>query len=195
MSAQSESSGGLSREYIVEYRAGLFQNGSLVLRFDAEPGEQQLREALIAYGLPARALEEVRARPLRSSGPQHRSLTPPPAVPTTTQTPQQAQVQQQTKKKAPGCSGVRIFLILLLGAFGVGAIFADNAKVAGTFAGDFLTTETMVVGCANALGAARAAADPEEGFIVAFVSQEPTAFVVTPANAAFYFSCLGAASG
>ncbi|NLF89779.1 MAG: hypothetical protein GX570_00290 [Corynebacterium marinum] len=52
MSAQPGSSGGPSRDYIVEYRAGQFQNGSLVLRFDTEPSEKQLREALIAHGLP-----------------------------------------------------------------------------------------------------------------------------------------------
>lgn len=185
MSAQPDSSGGLSRDYIVEYRAGQFQNGSLVLRFDAEPSEKQLREALIAYGLPARALEEVRARPLQSSGPRHLSPTPQP---TQTQT-------QPAKKKDPGCSGGRMIVILLVIAFGAGATVAENAKVAGRFAGDFLTSETMVVGCANALGAARAAADPGEGFIDGLFAQEPTAFAVTPANAAFYVSCLSAACG
>lgn len=194
MSAQPDSSGGLSRDYIVEYRAGQFQNGSLVLRFDAEPSEKQLREALLAYGLPARALEEVRARPLQSSGPRHLSPTTQQTVPATPQTPQ-AMPTVQAQRKAPGCSGGRMIVILLLIAFGAGATVAENAKVAGRFAGDFLTSETMVVGCANALGAARAAADPGEGFIDGLFSQEPTTFAVTPANAAFYISCLSAASG
>ncbi|MCS5479521.1 hypothetical protein NYP18_07610 [Corynebacterium sp. YIM 101645] len=191
MSAQPESSGGLSRDYIVEYRAGQFQNGSLVLRFDAEPNERQLREALIAYGLPARALEEVRARPLQSSGPRRSPVAQSSQATLPTPLPQ----PELAEKKRPGCSGGRMFMILLIIAFGAGATLADNAKVAGMFAGDFLTTETMVVGCANALGAARAAADPGEGFIGALLSQEPTAFAVTPANAAFYVSCLSAASG
>lgn len=195
MSAQPESSGGLSRDYIVEYRAGQFQNGSLVLRFDAEPSERQLREALIAYGLPARALEEVRARPLQSSGPRHLSPTARQTVPATPPTPQPTQVRQPTKKKAPGCSGGRILAILLIVAFGAGVTFAEDAKVAGMLAGDFLTTETMVVGCADALERARTAADPGEGFIGGLFSQEPTAFAVTPANAAFYISCISAASG
>jgi hypothetical protein len=192
MSAQPDSSGPLSRDYIVEYRAGQFQNGSLVLRFDAEPSERQLREALLAYGLPARAVEEVRARPLHPSGPRQVSPTPRTARPTLSATPQAPEVK---RRKAPGGSGGRLLLILLIVAFGAGAAVAENAKVAGTLAGDFLNSETMVVGCTDALATARTAADPGEGFIGGLFSQEPTAFAVTPANAAFYVSCLAAAAG
>ncbi|WIM72425.1 hypothetical protein QP028_15545 [Corynebacterium suedekumii] len=55
-----------AQDFIVEYRAGQFQNGSLVLRFQGTPNEQQLRAALKDFGLPSSAVEEVRARPMNS---------------------------------------------------------------------------------------------------------------------------------
>lgn len=194
MSAQPDSSGGLSRDYIVEYRAGQFQNGSLVLRFDSAPSEKQLRDALLAYGLPSHALEEVRARPMSSIQPRTRTQpaqrfeTPAPA--TTTVSPGGT----RRRKKASGCSGGQLFMGLAIAAFGVLAAFAEDAQRAGESAGTIQTTETMIVGCWENLGIASSFADPDVGLLGGLFSQEPTSFIFTPANTAFYFSCLGSAS-
>ena len=40
------------RDYIVEYRTTQFQQGSLVLRFDEDPSDMQLRDALIRQDYP-----------------------------------------------------------------------------------------------------------------------------------------------
>ncbi len=92
MSAQESNTG---RDYIVEYRAGQFQDGSLVLRFSGDPSEREIRDALVAHGLPRKALEQVRARPMsRGRRPTGTSLgQPDPARPrdhrfTRSETPQ-----------------------------------------------------------------------------------------------------------
>lgn len=190
MSAQPDSSGGLSRDYIVEYRAGQFQNGSLVLRFDSDPSEKQLRDALIAHGLPARALEEVRARPMHSTRMR-------PVVHSTPHT-QQAVLPEPVKprrKKASGCSGGQLLLGLGVAAFGVLTAFAGEAQQAGEAAGAAHTSETMVVGCWDELGVARSLADRDAGLLDGLVARSPTAFVASPANTAFYVSCLGSSAG
>ncbi|QGU04643.1 hypothetical protein [Corynebacterium comes] len=191
MSAQPDSSGGLSRDYIVEYRAGQFQNGSLVLRFDAQPTDKQLRDALIAHGLPARALEEVRARPLHPSRPRTISH---PGPRTSVPSPTLPETPPARRKQASGCSGGPLLLGLAVAAFALLAGFSDQAIRAGESAGATRTTETMVVGCWDELGVARSLGDPDAGVVGAMFTKEPTAFAVTPANAAFYFSCLRAAS-
>lgn len=190
MSAQPGSSGGPSRDYIVEYRAGQFQNGSLVLRFDTEPSEKQLREALIAHGLPAKALEEVRARPMHAT-----RLRPVAHSSPQPQQPVMAEPVKPLRRKAPGCSGGQLILVLVVAAFGALTAFAEDAQQAGDAAGAGRTSETMVVGCWEDLGDARDLADPEAGLIGGLFAQAPTSFVVSPANTAFYFTCLGSASG
>ena len=194
MSPQPDSSGAVGRDYIVEYRAGQFQNGSLVLRFGSDPSEKQLRDALVAHGLPARALEEVRARPMHSATPRR---TPPAAqrfpAPVSPAPSAPAGNTPAHGKKGSGRGG-GMLLVLVLVAFGVIASLAEGSITAGKAAGAGHTTETMVVGCWEELGDARALTDPDSGAVDGMFAKEPTAFAVTPANAAFYFSCLGAAS-
>ena len=195
MSPQPDSSGAVGRDYIVEYRAGQFQNGSLVLRFGSDPSEKQLRDALVAHGLPARALEEVRARPMYPAAPRR---TPPaaqrfsaPASPA----PSAPAGNTPTRGKKGSGRGGGMLLVLVLVAFGVIASMAEGAITAGEAAGAGRTSETMVIGCWEDLGDARDLADPEAGLIGGLFAQAPTSFVVSPANTAFYFTCLGSASG
>jgi hypothetical protein len=99
------------------------------------------------------------------------------------------------RRKAPGCSGGQLILVLVVAAFGALTAFAEDAQQAGDAAGAGRTSETMVIGCWEDLGDARALADPEAGLIGGLFAQAPTSFVVSPANTAFYFTCLGSASG
>ncbi|MDO5669554.1 MAG: hypothetical protein Q4G50_06085 [Corynebacterium sp.] len=168
----------VGRDYIVEYKAGQFQHGSLVLRFDAEPSETQLRAALVDYGLPAKALEEIRARPLGSERvrPAPEQRKPAPVT----------RASASTSRRGGGV----IVIPLIIGLIGFGMLQAEPATDLGQVAG-MTASGSSWAHCSDRLDVARAGDD--SGIIGSQFSRWPTAFVISPANAAFMVTCLGEA--
>ena len=163
----------VGRDYIVEYKAGQFQHGSLVLRFDDDPSEAQIRAALVDHGLPAKALEEVRARPLGAPRPAPRQEATPVAA---------------SPSRASRRAGGWVLIPVIIGLFGLGMMRAEPATFHGRQAG------MAAVGgswehCTTRLDVARSRDD--SGIIGSQFSTLPTAFVISPANAAFMVACLG----
>lgn len=183
------------RDYIVEYRTGQFQNGSLVLRFPTPPTDSQLRAALINYGLPAAALEQVRARPLASHRPWEHirpdsrrpslspSSPPPGASPAATQLPDR-------KKRGGSWLSLLIFLVVVL--FTGLALRAQPAIETGTSLGTMHGPQgAAATACFESLN--QLGMHDRRDLTEQFLSRTVTGFTVTPANAAFYLSCLDAA--
>lgn len=201
MSAQQEDAG---QDYIVEYRAGQFQNGSLVLRFRQQPSEREIRQALVDFGLPAGALEEVRARPMsgiriwseatrasaRGSGSRDgRSAAAVGAGSAARSTPQ---TTVQGEEKKGGCTASIMVIVLIY--FVVVGLFAQPAISYGEGMGAFLPeSANPAVECFRSIEGFTYGQD--EGLLEQLFSTEPTEFPVTPANAAYYLSCLTTAWG
>ena len=194
MPAQGQDPG---QDYIVEYRAGQFQNGSLVLRFPAQPTDAQLRAALINHGLPASALEQVRARPLASSRPwenirpgsrQHAlGASPPPQGATQIAT-------QLPARKKKGSSWLSLLIFLVVALFAGLALRAQPAVEAGASLGTMHSPrDDVATACFESLE--QLGMNDQRGLTEQFLSATVTGFPVTPANAAFYLSCLDAAWG
>lgn len=191
-----------AQDFIVEYRAGQFQNGSLVLRFQGTPNEQQLRAALKDFGLPSSAVEEVRARPMNSGrlwdhiysahDTLSRSRWPEQAAP---QKPQRQPRQRgpqgitQPRKKSSG-SGCVTFLAVAALVFGVFAFSAEDAQREGEFAGYVVPSGADAFShCFESMRVAGSLNDGADQFF----GDEVTGFPVSPQNAAFLGACLNAA--
>ena len=170
----------VGRDYIVEYKAGQFQHGSLVLRFPDDPSDAQIRAALVDHGLPAKALQEVRARPLGSgrSRPAEWSAPEEPVPALVTRSPAGASRR----------GGGWVLIPVIIGLFGLGMMRAEPATEFGREAG--LTAVGDSWGhCTMLLDAERSRDD--SGIIGSQFSTLPTAFLISPANAAFMVACLG----
>ena len=173
------------RDYIVEYQTGQFQRGSLVLRFDEDPSDMQLRDALIRQGLPARALDQVSARPLETGRmweAAQRRPTPATGVGTAVNTPPPTKT---TPRKRNRWGTLFILLILFSAQMTRSGDAIDQGEAAAQLRGE--------QSCLSQLDHARAAADPEDGIIGGLFATAPTAFPLTPANAAFLLACQAAA--
>lgn len=174
----------VGRDYIVEYQAGQFQHGSLVLRFPDDPSDMQIRAALVDHGLPAKALQEVRARPL-GAGRSQPATWSAPEEPTEEPAPPQV---PRSSTNASRRGGRRILIPVIIGLFGLGMMRAEPAIEIGREAG--LTVVGDAWGhCTMLLDAERSRDD--SGIIGSQFSTLPTAFLVSPANAAFMVACLG----
>lgn len=192
MPAQGQDPG---RDYIVEYRAGQFQNGSLVLRFPAQPTDSQLRAALINHGLPASALEQVRARPLASNRPWENirpgSRQRSPATSPPPQGAAQIATQLPDRKKTGG-SWLSLLILLVVVLFVGLALRAQPAVEAGASLGALHgPRDDVATACFESLE--QLGVNDQRGLTEQFLSRTVTGFPVTPANAAFYLSCLDAA--
>lgn len=218
MATQAENTG---REYIVEYRAGQFQNGSLVLRFAHDPSERELRDALVAYGLPGRALEQVRARPVppvRINTPRPRpggrdSRTRAGARPGNTPqlrgTHDPSTGRETWVSSAAGTSPTTSptvgtgpeqkrsggclgpLLALVVMAFLVVGLFSQPAIDVGGQVGSLVPEDTNPT--TVCIDSLEFLGDPDEGLLSQLFSTSPTDFPVTPANAAFLVSCMATA--
>lgn len=191
-----------ARDFIVEYRAGQFQNGSLVLRFQGTPNEQELRAALKDFGLPSSAVEEVRARPMNSGRlwdhiySAHDTLSqsrwPEQSAP---QKPQRQPRQRgpqgirEPGKKSSGTGCATFFAVAVL-VFGVFAFSAEDAQREGEFAGYVVPSNADSFShCFESMRVAGARNDGADQFF----GDEVTGFPVSPQNAAFLGACLNAA--
>ena len=168
------------RDYIVEYQTGQFQRGSLVLRFDDDPSEAQLRLALARAGVPVHRIEEVAARPLETGRRWQPVRLPATPAPTPPPTSSPAPVAARARRGGRNGWGLLFILVLLFAGQTVRSEEAidHGRRVAG---GD----------CGAELDIARGGADPDEGIIGGLFSTAPTGFLLTPANAAFMVACLG----
>ncbi|RNE49181.1 hypothetical protein [Corynebacterium alimapuense] len=187
-----------AQDYIVEYRAGQFQNGSLVLRFSGDPDEKTLRAALQNFGLPASALEEVRARPLNtgrmwdnvstsrdtlsdSRWPQE-SVSAPTTAPTSAPT-----VLSTPPRRRPRLPSLPTFIVIAALVFVALGFQAIPAKEQGQGVGELLSEDSPTLEiCGDALTEFGAG----NGGPRQLLSDEPTQFPFTPANAAFFISCV-----
>lgn len=181
----------VGRDYIVEYRTGQFQQGSLVLRFDKEPSQAQLMRALIDHGLPAHALEDVSARPLETGRIWESAHRPVRASPTTP--PPAAAEPAATSGSAARRSRRWVLLPALIGLLGLAVMQAEPASEMGRDAGGLFWGGDRVGYCSRQLDIARITGD--DGVAAGLFADEPTAFALTPANAAFMIACLGGSLG
>lgn len=180
-----------AQDYIVEYRAGQFQNGSLVLRFDSHPSEQVLRSALKDFGLPPSAVQEVRARPLNSGRMWEHAASARDTLNNSrwsepSSLGDMSPTKSQPKKKGrPGLS----FLVIALMLFGFIMFQSPDSQQRGEFAGIIIpSSANQVTACFQAV---------EDAGIYntgagQFFEDAPTSFPFSPQNAAFFFACVSA---
>lgn len=181
-----------AQDYIVEYRAGQFQNGSLVLRFDHHPSEQDLRNALKDFGLPPSAVQDVRARPLNTGrmwehAASARSTLSDSRWPERTESTALSQmsptIRRGTKKGRPGLS----FLIIILALFGFIMFQSPNSQQEGNLFGLTIpSTSNRVSTCFEGATTART----DNTGLGQFFQDEPTSFPISPQNTAFFVACV-----
>lgn len=194
----------LGRDYVVSYATSPYQNGTLVLRFATEPGRTDLIDAVTGYGVPEREISEISARPVpslaerqasredsssRASGgvvePAARRTAPPRTgspSPHTGSPGAGSRGGTGTGRAIGGVLGLIVVVFLGLSVLNLGA-FSEGRTMGGHYPD---TGEDRLGYCTRMI---ETLAPADQGLFGQLFSDSPTAFPVTPPNAAYLVGC------